>query len=440
MSSPHGADSYRAVLRTPGAVRFFAPAMLGRLSFGLLGPALILSVTAAADSYAVVGAATAAYGAAATALAPARARLIDRHGMPRALVPMAVLAAAGLLALAFLTWRPGAPAWALIALPALIGAVIPPLGPVTRTLWSRLFHDRDGLRQRAYSLDSVVEEAVFLAGPLLLGALLPFAPPAAGLAGAALLLVAGAVPLAGAPLARRRPREEGDPAPDGGPPPWRALLPVMATAAALGLTLGAAGLVHVAFAERHGGAALLVWFEAAQTAGGVVGGLAYGAVLWRRGPQARLAGLGLGVGAAMLLAATASGPLTLCAVLFAASVLATPAITTAYLAADAAAGPGRAVRAGTWVNTAYNAGASAGGAAAGVLVSLVAPAQGYLVAALPLVAVPLLVAGAAVLTPSGRGGRPAPRRRRPTPGGPRTSPPREGSRPPAPPAAPRSER
>ncbi|QUX24638.1 MFS transporter [Nocardiopsis changdeensis] len=209
MSSPHGADSYRAVLRTPGAVRFFAPAMLGRLSFGLLGLALVLSVTAAADSYAVVGAATAAYGASATALAPARARLIDRHGMPRALVPMAFLAAAGLLALAFLTWRPGAPAWSLIALPALIGVVIPPLGPVTRTLWSRLFHDRDGLRQRAYSLDSVVEEAVFLAGPLLLGALLPFAPPAAGLAGAALLLVAGAVPLAGAPLARRRPRRRG---------------------------------------------------------------------------------------------------------------------------------------------------------------------------------------------------------------------------------------
>ncbi len=437
MSSPHRADSYRAVLRTPGAVRFFAPAMLGRLSFGLLGLALILSVTAAADSYAVVGAATAAYGATATALAPARARLIDRHGMPRTLVPMAVLAAAGLLALAWLTWRPGAPAWSLVALPALVGSVIPPLGPVTRTLWSRLLADRDGLRQRAYSLDSVVEEAVFLAGPLLLGALLPFAPPAVGLAGAALLLVTGVVLLVGTPLARRGAWEIQDPAPDGGPAPWRALAPAMAMAAALGLTLGAAGMVHVAFAERHGDAALLVRFEIAQTAGGIIGGLVYGAVLWRRGPQPRLIGLGLGVGAATLLAATVSGPLALCAVLFAASAAATPAITTAYLAADAAAGPGRATRAGTWVNTAFNAGASSGGAAAGVLATLVAPAQAYPVAALPLLVVPLLVAGAAVLTPSGRGGRPALRRPRPTPGGPRTPPEREGSRPSTPSADPR---
>ncbi|CAL9585367.1 hypothetical protein SUDANB121_05145 [Nocardiopsis dassonvillei] len=440
MPSPRGADSYRAVLRTPGAVRFFAPAMLGRLSFGLLGLGLVLAVTAAADSYAVVGAATAAYGATATALAPARARLIDRRGMPRTLVPMAVLAAAGLLALAWLTWRPGAPAWSLVVPPALIGAVIPPLGPVTRTLWSRLFHDRDDLRRRAYSLDAVVEEAAFLAGPLLLGALLPFAPPAAGLAGAAVLLVAGSLLLAGAPLARHRPPGDRSASSEAGPAPLRALLPVMSLSAALGLTLGAAGLVHVAFAERHGGAALLVWFEVAQTAGGVVGGLIYGAVVWRRSPRTRLVALGLGVGAATALASAAPGPLALCALLFAASVLATPAITTAYLAADGAAGPGWAVRAGTWANTAFNAGASSGGAAAGLLLTLVAPAQGYLIAALPLVVVPLLAVGAVALTPSGRGGRPALRRRPPTPAAPRTRPGKEGSRPPAPPEDPRPAR
>ncbi|SHK13619.1 Predicted arabinose efflux permease, MFS family [Nocardiopsis flavescens] len=395
MPPPRGADSYRAVLRTPGAVRFFVPAMLGRLSFGLLGPALVLSVTAAADSYAVVGAATAAYGATATVLAPARARLIDRHGLPRTLVPMAALAASGLLALAWLTWRPDPPAWSLIVLPALVGAAVPPLGPVTRTLWSRLFHDRDDLRRRAYSLDSVVEEAVFLAGPLLLAALLPFAPPAAGLAGAGLVLVCGSLLLAGAPWARALPPREPAGAAGGGPVPLRALLPAMSLSAALGLCLGSAALVHVAFAERHGDAGLLVWFEAVQTAGGVLGGLAYGAVLWRRRPVTRLVGLGLGVGAATALAAAAPGPVVLCAVLFAAGALATPAITTAYLAADGAAGPGAATRAGTWVNTAFNAGSSAGGAAAGVLVTLVAPAQGYLVAALPLLAVPLAVAGAA---------------------------------------------
>ncbi|KUL20938.1 MFS transporter [Streptomyces regalis] len=48
-----------------------------------------------------------------------------------------------------------------------------------------------------------------------------------------------------------------------------------------------------------------------------------------------------------------------------------PAITTAYLIADEAAAPEARVQAGAWVNTAVNAGSTAGTAVAGVLVGRV---------------------------------------------------------------------
>jgi predicted MFS family arabinose efflux permease len=48
-----------------------------------------------------------------------------------------------------------------------------------------------------------------------------------------------------------------------------------------------------------------------------------------------------------------------------------PALTTAYLAADEPADPDRRVRAGAWVNTAFNTGSSAGTAAVGLLVGRV---------------------------------------------------------------------
>jgi hypothetical protein len=79
--------SYRAVLALPHARAPFAAATLARLCYGLQGLPLLITLLNATSSYALSGAAAAAFGLGAALLGPARARLVARH--PRALALLA---------------------------------------------------------------------------------------------------------------------------------------------------------------------------------------------------------------------------------------------------------------------------------------------------------------------------------------------------------------
>ena len=411
MPSPDRGPTYRAVLHVPRVPRFLVPAMLGRLSYGTVSLALILAVVHTTGSYAHVGLVMGLLGLTVAVLSPLRASLIDRHGVRRALPPMALLHASALLGLAVVSWSPGAHLGVLAALTTVAGACAPPLGPVTRSVWSHLIADR-GLLQRAYSLDTVTEELIFFTGPLLLGALMWLWPPSAGLALGALLIASGTAGLvtsaavrsmdAGRAAARTGTRSEPAPPPDGAKDPSPnpnltvrgGFLSAVAISAAAGLTLGSAVLLNVAFAEQQGAVEAVVFVESAQTAGSALGGLAYGAVAWRAGVRTRVALLGLALGAGVAVAALVPGVPALAALLFVVGVFGAPLITTAYLLADESVAPGYRTRAGNWVNTAYNAGATVGGAGVGLFLTVAPPSAGY-----PLVgAVLVLVAVAVLLT------------------------------------------
>ena len=164
MLSPSHGPSYATVLRTRHACRTFGAALLGRLSYGMVPLALVLAVKDATGSYSVAGAVMALFGATSVFLSPVRAALIDRYGPRRALPPMGAAYALLLSALAYATWQPGASGLRLGALAVTAGACTPPLGPVMRTVWSSLVPDRE-LLQRAYSLDGVAEELLYVTGP-----------------------------------------------------------------------------------------------------------------------------------------------------------------------------------------------------------------------------------------------------------------------------------
>ncbi|MFG2467663.1 MFS transporter [Streptomyces canus] len=360
--------SYARVLRIPHARRTFATALLGRLSYGVVPLSVMLAVTRASGSYALAGAVMALFGATVVFLAPARAALVDRFGPPRALVP---LLSAYVLLLALLTaavWRPGAPPVLLGTLTALAGACVPPLGPTMRAVWARLAQDDRALLQRAYSLDGVAEELLFVSGPLLVGVLVGAAAPAVGIVVGAALMVAGTAGFVRSPAVRAvRPgsaprRDSGD----------RRVLrrvgrPVVA-AAAVGLALGVLDLLVVVFAERHHhGGASVAWVLAALSAGSAVGGMLNGAVNWRTPARTRLALLTACLGLALVGAGLAPGLGTLALVMAGAGFFVSPALTTAYLIADAAVAPESRTQAGAWVNTAVNAGSTGGTAVAGAL-------------------------------------------------------------------------
>ncbi|MEU7022499.1 MFS transporter [Streptomyces sp. NPDC046203] len=441
MSSPSVAPSYAAVLRTPHALRTFAAALLGRLSYGVAPLSLVLAVKAATGSYAVAGTVMAVFGLTGVLLSPARAGLIDRHGPRRVLPPMACVYAVLLTVLAFATAWPGAPGLLLAVLASAAGATTPPLGPVMRTLWSTLLSDRP-LLQRAYSLDGVAEELLFVTGPLLVGVLMRVTVPSVGLGVSAVLVLVGALSLVASPAVRAYPvaggRGKAAGAPEGSDGNasasaasaasavsaasdrpgrrssrfglsgllggGRGLRQAIAVTAGLGIGLGALDLLVIAFAEEHDAPGTIPWIMAALSAGSAVGGLAYGAVSWRAPIGRRLAALAVALGLVVAATGLAPHPYVLVAGAALGGLFVAPALTTAYLIADESAGPGARTKAGAWVNTAFNAGSSGSTAAAGLLIGHMPLPALFALAAAPVVL--SAVATSTTFTTASPAGRP----------------------------------
>ncbi|MEU5979962.1 MFS transporter [Streptomyces sp. NPDC047315] len=402
MSSSSTAPSYAAVLRTRYACRTFGAALLGRLSYGMVSLSLVLAVKEATDSYAVAGTVTALFALTSVFLSPTRAGLVDRYGPRRALLPMSGAYALLLTGLAFATSWEGASGVLLGILAVPAGACTPPLGPVMRTLWSDLLPDRRML-QRAYSLDSVAEELLFVTGPLLVGLLVQFSTASLGLAVSAALVLTGSLALVAAPPVRgwvgRKEAEDAKGAKEseeasGEPAAARrrllladpGLRQAILVSAAVGICLGAFELLVIAFADAHHTPQAVAWILAGLCGGSAVGGLVYGAVSWRASSRLRLAFLAAALG--MVLAATGLSPHPYVLIVWAAlgGLFIAPAITTAYLIADECSSAATRTQAGAWVNTAFNAGSAGATAATGLLVGRLPLALCFALAAVPAVA------------------------------------------------------
>ncbi|MEO3749198.1 MFS transporter [Streptomyces sp. B6B3] len=403
MPSPLAAPSYAAVLRTRHACRTFGAALVGRLSYGTVSLSLVLATSEATDSYAVAGTVMALFGLTSVLLSPTRAGLIDRYGPRRALPPMAGGYALLLAGLALATAWPGASGVLLGVLAVTAGACTPPLGPVMRTLWSDLLPE-PALLRRAYSLDGVAEELLLVTGPLLVGLLVHVASPSLGLAVSAALVLTGtlalvsspAVRAAGRPAVRPAGRAAGSAAEPSADrvPLWHApgLRQAVAVAAGVGMCLAALELLVIVVVDEHHTPGAVAWVMAALSAGSAVGGLVYGAVPWRVPARLRLSACAAGLGLVVAAAGLSAHPHALVGWAALGGLFVAPALTTAYLIADECAGPDTRTRAGAWVNTAFNAGASGAAAATGLLVGRLP-----LPACFALAAAPALLSAATAL-------------------------------------------
>lgn len=383
---------YRAVLRTPYACGAFAASLAGRLCYGIVSLSLILTLTAGGRGYGFAGLVMALFGLAVVLVSPFRARMVDRHGPHRALPPIAAGFAAVLVAIALIPPRSEVNDTVIAVLAAMAGASAPPLGVVMRTLWSTLVSDQDML-QTAYSLDGVVEELLYVAGPAITGAITVVAAPADGLLVTAGLMVAGTGVFLRSPGLRHWPRPSAETASgtQAAAPKQahegRAILAVAFATGSIGLCLGGLGLVIVAFAQARHASAAVAWIEAALSAGSALGGLGYGAVTWRVPAQRRLALLVAGLAVILVPAALSPNLFVLALLIGLAGVLVSPALATAYVLADSLAAATARNRAGNWVNSGYNAGSSAGSVLSGQMVG-----RFPLPACLPVLAVPTLLA------------------------------------------------
>ncbi|MHB8325033.1 MAG: hypothetical protein ACYDHB_11540 [Candidatus Dormibacteria bacterium] len=387
---PTNHHSYLSLLKLPGASGLFIWASLARLMYGVLPMALLLLLVEQRHSFAQAGAALAAFGLTAGLLGPARARLADRYG-PR--LALGVMGSALVAALASVIFAAGAPLAILILLALAAGATPPPVGPLMRTGWRRLTGAEDGLLARAYALDVVCEDLLFLAGPLV-------AAPCVAWSGAGTVVMGSSVTLliAATTMAARLPAAVPErlmecAVPVQHPPLWRnpSFLLGLGPIVGLGLLLGSLGIAAVAVVLGAAGTALAGVPDAVIAAGSVTSGLIFGRRRWPGSSQQQARALvGTAAALAFLAALLTRAPGVMLLVLAGVGCCVAPVIVCSYLIADGTAPTGGA-EATSWVNSALNVSLAAGTAAAGVLVG--AWSAGVAMAAAAAVAV--LVVGVA---------------------------------------------
>ena len=377
---------YRAVLSTPGALRFSAAAFVARAPMSMVSIAMVLMISGVYGSYGLAGKVSAAHVLVAGGSNPILARLIDRHGQARAIRPVLAIGSVGLVGL-IATGSVHGPEWALYTTAMLAALSTGPTGAMVRSRWTHALTDPRDLHT-AYALESSLDELLFIVGPALATVLCTNVAPVAGLV---LPLVAAA---AGGywflsqratepPSVRSRSESGVAPRDDDGSRTSvlrSAGMRVLALIfVAVGALFGACDVATVAFTEEHGHKGATGIVLGVFALGSFLAGLLYGAHQWLSPLSRRfvilVAALALGVSVFFFVT---SIPM-LAAVMFVVGFAIAPTLITGnQLIQRLVPGP-QLTQGFAWSGTAISLGVAAGSALAGIAIDRLGSRGGYLV-------------------------------------------------------------
>lgn len=387
-------NPYSQLLAIKGTRGFVSAGFVGRLPMSMMGLGTVLLVQSSTGSYGVAGAVAACLAIASSSAAPLVGRWIDRLGQARVLLPSLAVHTVGLLTLlAAAHWR--TPRWSLFATATITGIAIPPVSSCVRARWALVAPDTARL-QVAYALESVLDEVIFIVGPVLVTLLATAASPAVAVASTLAFVATGVLTFAAQrgtePAPSARPAADraatAGPADDSGNRADRrrrsaigvpGVRVVVTAFVALGAVFGALEVSMVAFAGEQGarGAAgpLLAVLAGASLCAGVV----YGARGWRAPLHRRFAvALGLLAVGVVPLAIVDSVPLMAAAAVLA-GLAVSPSLISGYGLVERLSPSGALTEGLTWVSTAVGLGIAIGSSASGQLVDLRGAGWGFAV-------------------------------------------------------------
>jgi MFS family permease len=382
-------NPYLHVLRTPHAVPMVVAAFIGRLPLSMVGLGSVLLVQSETGSYGL-GGAVAAAGAVATAVAgPVIGRLADTHAQRRVL--LAVLAVFVGSGIAFLfAVRDGWPLWTVFLSAAVAGATIPPVSSMIRVRWTHLLRGTPSL-PTALAMESVVDEFVFIVGPVLVTFLSTTGHTTSGVVTAFALAAVGSLLFAAQRRTEPPPAEHGQ---RHGPTAMRSrgLRVLFVVGLAVGAVLGTLEIALVAFADERDAWSLSGLLIAALAAGSMVSGIGWGAVHWRVPLRRRLA-------AALAVLTVLTGPLLLVGSVWlmvpfvlVAGVAVSPSLISAFTLAELLVPRAAVTEAFTWIGTALALGVAVGASVAGKTVDVAGANAAFLVATVAAAAATAVVA------------------------------------------------
>ncbi|HEX2130699.1 MAG TPA: MFS transporter [Actinophytocola sp.] len=316
---------YRELLAIAGVPRLTVAVLLSRVSTSMFNLALLVAVTQG-YGYGEAGLLMMVFALTNAVAGPVRGRLADRR-RPRRLMLVLLGWHVGAYAGLAVGIASGAPVGVLYAVAVVLGASVPPAGPVVRSLWPHLVPA--GRLPTAYAFDAALNTATFVSGPLFAGALLLVLPAFWVLAATGVVKLVGDALVAVAPALRARPEPSTKARRRGFGPLANGRVRLMLTMVALDtFGFGCLEVTAVAAARSEGSAGV---FTSALAVGGVVSGVAYGARAWPGTARTQLVVLHLGAAVALAagsLAGAAGFGLVLVGLVFAAVGLCTGPVET----------------------------------------------------------------------------------------------------------------
>ena len=391
--------SMAALVRAVG-VWYFAIALIARLPYAMIVVGVLTMVVDARGSLAVGGLTSAMVGLGTIATGPLIGAAADRYGQRPVLLLATVVQASVLVALVAVAYG-DSPDGLLLAVSALAGATAPQVSPMSRARMvaavGRLrVTDRDRVQESVMGYESAVDEVVFVFGPVLVGVIAIAGDPAAPVLAAAALTVVFVAGFALHPTARTAAYAESRQARE----PVRAVFRpgiVLAAAGTLatGLFFGAMLTSLTAFAEEGGFPEQTGILYGIMGIGSAILALSVGLFPRRFTLPWRWIGFTVLLVIGALLAAGATGALSMGWALALAGCGIGPTLATLYALAAARAPLGREAT----VMTILGSGVVVGQAFGSMLVGLLAETAGASAALWTpvLAAVLLLVAGVANL-------------------------------------------
>ncbi|WP_233965238.1 MFS transporter [Pectobacterium versatile] len=371
-------NPYRELFTAPGTKGFALAGLLARIPLPMTGIGMITMLSQLRGNYALAGAVSATFVLTYALLSPQTSRLVDRHGQGRVLPLATTVSVIGMLLLLVSTWWQ-APDWSLF-IGALLAGFMPSMSAMVRARWTAIYRGQPRL-QTAYSLETVLDEVTFIAGPPLAVGLSVAVFPQAGPLAAALLLIIGVFAL----VTQRSTEplvEAQDVSTDRSGSVIKqtnvrllALLMV-----AMGVIVGTVDIVSVAFAEQHGQPAAASLVLSAYAVGSCLAGLVFGALKLRTALHQLLLLGGLATAATTLpLLLVGSIPALAAAVLIAGLFFA-PTMIVAMSLVERLVPEHRLTEGMTWLLAGLNVGVALGAAVSGHVVDDDGARAGFAVA------------------------------------------------------------
>ena len=260
-------------------MEFSAAGFLARITLAIYPIAIVLIISGRTHSYGYAGVVSGSYVLGGAVGNPVAAVLVDKLGQHRVL-PWFLIAhfVSTLLFGALITAR--APLWTLLPPAVLMGVTMLNIGALVRARWSYVWPGEGPERSTGYSVESTLDEIIFVIGPLIATVLATHAHPLVTLGLALLVIGAGTLWLAALrstePPVRPRPAgERHDFAMR-----YRGMPLITSSMVFMGAVFGSAEVTMVAFCGQHGHRASAGWVVASFAGGSAVSALFYGGRHW----------------------------------------------------------------------------------------------------------------------------------------------------------------